>query len=89
MMLEQHSLKSLSLSEVIAERLKVFFSSHATSLPINLHETILEQVERPLIIETLRITEGNQIKAAEVLGLNRNTLRKKIKLFNIDPALYK
>lgn len=82
-------LESLSLSNLVLERLEIFFQSQGNSLPVNLYEIILEQVERPLIIQTLRITNGNQIKASEILGLNRNTLRKKIKLFNIDPANYK
>jgi len=87
--MQSTSVETLSLSTLVLERLEIFFQSHATSLPVNLYEVILEQVERPLIIQTLRITNGNQIKASDILGLNRNTLRKKIKLFNIDPANYK
>ena len=45
----------------------------------NLYSTVLREIEEPLINMTLRATRGNQIKAAKVLGLNRNTLRKKIK----------
>ncbi len=45
----------------------------------NLYATVLREIEEPLIDMTLRATRGNQIKAAKVLGLNRNTLRKKIK----------
>jgi two-component system nitrogen regulation response regulator GlnG len=44
----------------------------------NLYNLVIERVERPLIELTLRKTGGNQIKAAEILGINRNTLRKKI-----------
>ncbi|MBX3236174.1 MAG: hypothetical protein KF814_08485 [Nitrospiraceae bacterium] len=44
----------------------------------NLHPMLIAAVERPLIAMTLRETKGNQIQAAELLGLNRNTLRKKI-----------
>ena len=44
----------------------------------NLHPMLIAAVERPLISLTLRETKGNQIQAAELLGLNRNTLRKKI-----------
>ena len=44
----------------------------------NLHPMLIAAVERPLILQTLRETKGNQIQAAELLGLNRNTLRKKI-----------
>ncbi|MCP5322400.1 MAG: DNA-binding protein [Candidatus Paracaedibacteraceae bacterium] len=83
------TLEALSLSKIISERLDVYFNSHANSLPVNLYEVILAQVEEPLIKHTLRVTNGNQIKAADILGLNRNTLRKKIKLFKIDPSHYK
>lgn len=80
----------LSLSSIISERLTDFFGSHkGSSLPINLYDIIIEQVERPLIIETLKLAKGNQLKAAEILGLNRNTLRKKITTFDIDPTIYK
>jgi two-component system nitrogen regulation response regulator GlnG len=41
-------------------------------------------LEKPLIVQTLRATGGNQIKAAEILGLNRNTLRKKMRALGID-----
>ncbi len=44
----------------------------------NLHPILISAVERPLITSALRETHGNQIQAAELLGLNRNTLRKKI-----------
>lgn len=44
----------------------------------NLHPILISAVERPLITSALRETQGNQIQAAELLGLNRNTLRKKI-----------
>lgn len=81
--------ETLSLSNLISQRLEAFFSSQLNSLPVNLYDVILEQVEYPLIVQTLKITQGNQIKAAEILGINRNTIRKKIKLFNIDPSDYK
>ena len=45
---------------------------------------MLESVERPLIEKVLERTYGNQIKAAKLLGINRNTLHSKIKKFNID-----
>ncbi|MGE0645832.1 MAG: helix-turn-helix domain-containing protein [Nitrospira sp.] len=44
----------------------------------NLHPILISAVERPLITSALKETRGNQIRAAELLGLNRNTLRKKI-----------
>ncbi|QOL19576.1 helix-turn-helix domain-containing protein [Candidatus Bodocaedibacter vickermanii] len=81
--------ETLSLSTLVSQRLEAFFESQLHSLPVNLYDVIIEQVEHPLIVQTLKITQGNQIKAAEILGINRNTIRKKIKLFNIDPSIYK
>lgn len=55
------------------------------SRPANdLHAAVVAAVERPLIEKVLRITNGNQLRAAEMLGINRNTLRKKITMLAID-----
>ena len=68
--------------------IKRFFDSHHGDLPASgLYQRVLEQVEKPLIVETLRATAGNQIKAADILGLNRNTLRKKITTLGLDQDL--
>ncbi|MBT3905411.1 MAG: nitrogen regulation protein NR(I) [Rhodospirillaceae bacterium] len=69
----------------IEQHLKTYFSAHGDGLPAaGLYDRILREVERPLIIQTLHATRGNQIKAAEILGLNRNTLRKKIRELDIQ-----
>ncbi|MGE5441742.1 MAG: helix-turn-helix domain-containing protein, partial [Bacteroidota bacterium] len=61
-----------------------YFNAHGDALPApGLFDRVLREVEKPLIILTLEATRGNQIRAAEVLGLNRNTLRKKIRELNI------
>jgi two-component system, NtrC family, nitrogen regulation response regulator GlnG len=73
------------LSGSIEQHLKTYFSAHGDSLPAaGLYDRILREVERPLILQTLSATRGNQIKASEILGLNRNTLRKKIRDLNIQ-----
>ena len=62
-----------------ARRLASDFASARPGLPPpGLYDRLLAAFERPLIAETLRATRGNQIRAAAVLGINRNTLRKKI-----------
>jgi two-component system nitrogen regulation response regulator GlnG len=74
-----------SLSEAIEKHLSTYFSSHGYALPPDgLYDRILKEMERPLVTLTLHSTKGNQLKAAKVLGLNRNTLRKKIKDLDIS-----
>jgi len=74
-----------SLGLAVERTLKRFFSAHGDDLPANgLHERVLAEVEKPLIELCLEATRGNQIKAAELLGLNRNTLRKKIRELDIQ-----
>lgn len=55
----------------------------------NIHKAILEAIEKPLIEHTLEQTDGNQLKAARILGINRNTMRAKIKKLMINTELYK
>lgn len=75
-----------NLSSAIYRNLEKYFRAHEGSLPPpGLYGRILQEVERPLISLTLNATGGNQIKAAELLGLNRNTLRKKLKNLGIKP----
>ncbi|MGA2775275.1 MAG: helix-turn-helix domain-containing protein [Candidatus Omnitrophota bacterium] len=54
-----------------------------------LYKSILEAIEKPLIEHILERTEGNQLKAARILGINRNTMRAKIKKFGINPEKWK
>ncbi len=54
-----------------------------------LYKAVLDEIERPLIEHVLERTEGNQLKAARILGLNRNTIRAKIKKLGINTQLYK
>jgi two-component system nitrogen regulation response regulator GlnG len=73
-----------TLGAAVEIHLKRYFNMHGESLPpAGLHERILREVELPLIALTLSATRGNQIKAAEVLGINRNTLRKRIRELDI------
>ncbi len=72
------------LSQSIERHLKEYFLAHSGELPASgLYDRILRAIEQPLISITLEATSGNQLKAAQVLGLNRNTLRKKIKDLDI------
>ena len=54
-----------------------------------IYDTVISHVERILIQKSLERTFGNQIMAAKLLGINRNTLRTKIKKLDIDPEAFK
>ena len=77
---------SETLQESINRHLKKYFDAHLPHdlPPAGLYSRLLREFEKPLIENTLTATRGNQIKAAELLGVNRNTLRKKIKDLDID-----
>ena len=75
------------LSASVERHLRDYFNAHADGLPAaGVYDRVLREVERPLITLTLEATRGNQIKAAHVLGLNRNTLRKKIQDLGVETA---
>jgi two-component system nitrogen regulation response regulator GlnG len=77
----------MSLEALIEQRLAVEFADAPDILPEpGLYDRIVEEVSRPLIRLTLAATRGNQVKAADVLGVNRNTLRKKIQDLGLDAA---
>jgi two-component system nitrogen regulation response regulator GlnG len=72
------------LGGAVERHINEYFVAPKGALPAaGLYDRVLREVERPLITATLVATRGNQIKAAHVLGLNRNTLRKKIRELDI------
>ena len=72
------------LAAAVERHIKGYFAAHKGGLPAaGLYDRVLREVERPLILLTLGATRGNQIRAAHLLGLNRNTLRKKIRELDI------
>jgi two-component system nitrogen regulation response regulator GlnG len=75
----------MSLEEVVRLKLKDYFRQIGDVEPTDLYQLILERVERPLIELTLERTHGNQLRAAAILGINRNTLHKKVIQLKITP----
>jgi two-component system nitrogen regulation response regulator GlnG len=73
-----------SLGAAVQVQLERYFNRHGDTLPPpGLYDRVLREVELPLIALTLATTRGNQLKAADLLGINRNTLRKKIRELDI------
>ncbi|MDE2462958.1 MAG: nitrogen regulation protein NR(I), partial [Alphaproteobacteria bacterium] len=78
-------IEGASLAEVLERQLAGIFAEHAPGLPPpGLYDRMLAEIERPLFSLALAATRGNQIKAAHMLGLNRNTLRKKLRELGLD-----
>jgi len=76
--------KDVSLASYVEKKIGDFVRAMNVGSGKNLYPTLMRAVERPLIELALRETHGNQVKAALLLGLNRNTLRKKISEFKIS-----
>ena len=82
---ENMSGDSESLSETVERYLIEHFATYGDALPPNgLYEKIISEIEKPLLSISLSSVRGNQVRAAEMLGLNRNTLRKKIRELGIE-----
>jgi two-component system nitrogen regulation response regulator GlnG len=77
----------VTLSTLVERNLASYFASQPGGVPpTGLYDRVLAEIERPLFQLTLAATRGNQMRAAEVLGLNRNTLRKRLHDLGIEKA---
>ena len=75
----------LSIGQAVEHYLQRHFASFGAELPPpGLYQRILAEVEYPLVLASMTATRGNQIRAAELLGVNRNTLRKKIRELGVN-----
>ncbi|MGH7813179.1 MAG: sigma 54-interacting transcriptional regulator [Candidatus Binataceae bacterium] len=77
-----------ALSDIVAQRIAAWFNAPEGGEPRDLYRHLVAEIERPLIELALKRSGGNQVKAARMLGLNRNTLRKKITDHKIVLAKY-
>jgi len=74
-----------SLSAAVERHLSTYFGGFEDGLPpAGLYHRVLREIEYPLLTAALAATRGNQIRAADLLGVNRNTLRKKIRDLDIQ-----
>ena len=82
--------KNVNFSNFFNEFLDRFFETiEDENTNLNLYDKFLNEIEKPLIIKTLKYFKGNQIKTANVLGINRNTLRTKIAKHNLPKKIGK
>lgn len=72
-----------SLSEQVSLTLEDYFDALDSEAATDVYEMVMQQVEKPLIEFVLNHTENNQSKSAQILGINRNTLRKKMQKYDL------
>ncbi len=80
---KRNDVEGVSIEEFLESRLKGFIPKLLKVDNGNLYFSVIGEIERCLISLVLRETGGNQIRASKILGINRNTLRKKIRDLNI------
>jgi two-component system nitrogen regulation response regulator GlnG len=85
--LEWNPSATAKLNELMEAYFTDYFQAFGDQLPpAGLYDRMLREVETPLITAALTATHGNQIKAAKLLGINRNTIRRKIREQKIKPV---
>ena len=72
------------LADYVTRALTRYFSDLNGEKPSNLYDLVIGQVERPLLQVIMRQAESNQSRAAQMLGINRNTLRKKLRQYGLE-----
>lgn len=79
----QHT-EDRALEDIVKERLAVLFRRFGAAHLKDLHPMVIHRVEKALIVQVLAQTQGCRIRAAKILGLSRNTLRRKMDEYKID-----
>ncbi|HRW64438.1 MAG: DNA-binding transcriptional regulator Fis [Candidatus Competibacter phosphatis] len=77
-------LPATPLRDQVYEALRIYFHNLGDQQPSNLYDLVLREVEPPLLEIVMQRTRGNQTKAADLLGINRGTLRKKLRRYGLD-----
>jgi Fis family transcriptional regulator len=80
----QFGIKSKPLSSLTDECLRSYFANLNGHKPGDLYQLVIGEVERPLLCAVMAYTKGNQSEAAEILGINRGTLRSKLKAYHLQ-----
>ena len=73
----------ITLRQYVQDAIRLYLEDMGHSQPDGLYQTLLAEVEPPLIEEVLRYTRGNQSRTAKILGITRNTLRTKLSRYDI------
>jgi Fis family transcriptional regulator len=82
-MSSSESLETITLKQVVKDTLRNYFTNIGGEQPIDFYAILLEEIERPLLEVLINHTHYNQVKMAQILGISRGTLRKKLKQYGL------
>lgn len=78
----------IGLAGLVERQLSRYINADRQVLPASgLYDKVMNEVERPLLRLVMTMTEGNKLKAAQILGINRNTLLKKLRFHGLEEGL--
>jgi Fis family transcriptional regulator len=75
--------KQHTIDEAVTKSLEKYFRDLDGTPPNSVYEMVIRAVERPMLEVVMRQAQGNQLRASEMLGINRNTLRKKLQMHRL------
>jgi Fis family transcriptional regulator len=82
---EQHvDINRIPLAKQVKAAMEIYFHDMEGHTPTDLYRLVINEIEKPLLESVMQQVRGNQSRAAEMLGLNRSTLRKKLQLHNLS-----
>lgn len=77
------ALETVTLKQVVKDTLRNYFTNIGGEQPVDFYAILLEEIERPLLEVLINHTHYNQVKMAQILGISRGTLRKKLKQYGL------
>lgn len=75
--------QTVTLKQVVKDTLKNYFTNIGSESPVDFYAILMEEIERPLLEVLINHTQYNQVKMAQILGISRGTLRKKLKQYGL------
>ena len=77
------TLDNITLRQAVKDTLRNYFNNIGEEQPVDFYAILLEEIERPLLEVLINYTQYNQVKMAQILGISRGTLRKKLKQYGL------
>lgn len=77
------AISQITLRQAVKDTLRNYFTNIGSEQPVDFYSILLEEIERPLLETLINHTHYNQVKMAQILGISRGTLRKKLKQYGM------